>query len=201
MSICLFGMFVMTERIRQFAAAFALCSCAVYTIRITLHMSVRGLEYSVCFSPPLSSLCLSLSLCFKVLSLATEIKQEDHLIVFCPIFEVPAVPRLFIHSQQQCSMLTFILIPSHIEPSTSQINYFSYYTFLAISRLPVCYPKFLRIKYTKLYFMPVLLYRCKTCCLTLGVEHRLRVFENRVLRGIFGRKVMELVMGGWEKVT
>jgi hypothetical protein len=31
MSICLFGMFVMTERILQFAAAFALCSCALYT--------------------------------------------------------------------------------------------------------------------------------------------------------------------------
>jgi hypothetical protein len=52
MSICLFGMFVMTERIRQLAAAFALFSCAVYTVRIALHVtllvpllaSVRGLK-------------------------------------------------------------------------------------------------------------------------------------------------------------
>jgi hypothetical protein len=52
MSICLFGMFVMTERIRELVAAFALCSCAVYTIRIILHVtlfvplhvSVRGLR-------------------------------------------------------------------------------------------------------------------------------------------------------------
>jgi hypothetical protein len=52
MSICLFGMFVMTERIREFVAAFALWSCAVYVIRITLHVtllvplhvSVRGLR-------------------------------------------------------------------------------------------------------------------------------------------------------------
>jgi hypothetical protein len=52
-NICLFGMFVMAERIRQFAAAFALCSCAIYTIRIILHVtlliplhvSVRGLKH------------------------------------------------------------------------------------------------------------------------------------------------------------
>jgi hypothetical protein len=50
-NICLFGMFVMNERIREFVAAFALCSCAVYTIRITLHVtllvSVRGLRDAV----------------------------------------------------------------------------------------------------------------------------------------------------------
>jgi hypothetical protein len=40
MSICLFGMFVMTERIREFVAAFGLCSCAVYTIRIALHVTL-----------------------------------------------------------------------------------------------------------------------------------------------------------------
>jgi hypothetical protein len=36
-------------------------------------------------------------------------------------------------------------------------------------------------------------------CLTLRKEHRLRVFENRVLRGIFGRK-MEEVTGGWRRL-
>jgi hypothetical protein len=30
------------------------------------------------------------------------------------------------------------------------------------------------------------LYGCVTCSVTLRDEHRLRVFENRVLRGIFG---------------
>jgi hypothetical protein len=51
MSFCLFGMFVMTERIRELVAAVALCSYAVYTFRIILHVtllvplhvSVRGL--------------------------------------------------------------------------------------------------------------------------------------------------------------
>jgi hypothetical protein len=33
--------------------------------------------------------------------------------------------------------------------------------------------------------LPVVLYGCGTWSLTLREEHRLRVFENRVLRGIF----------------
>jgi hypothetical protein len=35
--------------------------------------------------------------------------------------------------------------------------------------------------------------------LTLKEEHRLRVFENRVLRGIFGPK-RDQVIGGWRKL-
>jgi hypothetical protein len=33
-----------------------------------------------------------------------------------------------------------------------------------------------------------MLFECETSSLTLGEEHRLRVFENRVLRRIFGPK-------------
>ena len=36
--------------------------------------------------------------------------------------------------------------------------------------------------------MPVVLNGCETWSLTLREEYRLRVFENRVLRRIFGRK-------------
>jgi hypothetical protein len=36
--------------------------------------------------------------------------------------------------------------------------------------------------------MPVVLYGYETLSLTLKEEHRLRVFENRVLRRIFGPK-------------
>jgi len=32
---------------------------------------------------------------------------------------------------------------------------------------------------------------CKSWCLTIREEHRLRVFENRVLRKIFGPKVRD----------
>jgi hypothetical protein len=40
----------------------------------------------------------------------------------------------------------------------------------------------------------------ETWSLTLREEHRLRVFENRVLRGIFGPKRDE-VIGGWRKLN
>jgi hypothetical protein len=39
-----------------------------------------------------------------------------------------------------------------------------------------------------LSFDAVVLYGCETLSLTLREEHRLRVFENRVLRGIFGQR-------------
>jgi hypothetical protein len=47
--------------------------------------------------------------------------------------------------------------------------------------------------------LPLVLYGCKTWPLTLREEHRLRVLENRVLRGIFGPKSDE-VTGEWRKL-
>ncbi|KAJ4436680.1 hypothetical protein ANN_16811 [Periplaneta americana] len=47
--------------------------------------------------------------------------------------------------------------------------------------------------------LPVLLYGCQTWTLTLREEHRLRVFENKVLRKIFGAKRDE-VTGEWRKL-
>jgi hypothetical protein len=48
--------------------------------------------------------------------------------------------------------------------------------------------KNLKIKTYKTVILPVVLYGCETWNLTLMEEHRLRVFENRVLRKIFGPK-------------
>jgi hypothetical protein len=47
--------------------------------------------------------------------------------------------------------------------------------------------------------VPVVLNGCETWSLTLREEHRLRVFENRVLRRTFGPKRDE-VTEGWRKV-
>jgi hypothetical protein len=47
--------------------------------------------------------------------------------------------------------------------------------------------------------LPVVLYGCGTCFLTLREEHRLRVFENWVQRKIFGPKRDE-VAGEWRRV-
>jgi hypothetical protein len=46
---------------------------------------------------------------------------------------------------------------------------------------------------------PVVLYGCDSLSLTLRQERRLRVFENRVLRRIFGSKRDE-VTGEWRKL-
>jgi hypothetical protein len=51
----------------------------------------------------------------------------------------------------------------------------------------------------KTIILPVILYGCETWSLTLREEHRLRVFENRVLRRIFGSKRDE-VTGEWKKL-
>jgi hypothetical protein len=45
-----------------------------------------------------------------------------------------------------------------------------------------------KIKVYRTIILPVVLYGCETLFLTMREEHRLRVFENRVLRRIFGPK-------------
>ena len=54
------------------------------------------------------------------------------------------------------------------------------------------------IKY-KTIILPIVLYGCETLSLTLRDEHRLRVFENKVLRKIFGAKKDEIT-GKWRKL-
>jgi hypothetical protein len=59
--------------------------------------------------------------------------------------------------------------------------------------------KNVKIKIYKTIILPVVLYGCETWSLTLREEQRLRVFEDRVLRRIFGPKSGE-VTGGWRKL-
>ena len=49
-------------------------------------------------------------------------------------------------------------------------------------------PKNLKIKIYRTIILHVLLYGCETWPLTMGEERRLRLFENRLLRRIFGPK-------------
>jgi hypothetical protein len=57
----------------------------------------------------------------------------------------------------------------------------------------------LKVKIYKTIILPVVLHGCETWSLTLREEHRLRVFENRVLRRIFGPKRDEAT-GEWRKL-
>jgi len=62
--------------------------------------------------------------------------------------------------------------------------YHSVQTLLSSSLLS----KNLKIKIYRIIILPVVLYGCETWTLTLREERRLRVFENRVLRRVFGSK-------------
>jgi hypothetical protein len=55
------------------------------------------------------------------------------------------------------------------------------------------------VKIYKTIILAVVLYGCETWSPMLREENRMRVFENRVLRRIFGPKRNE-VMGEWRKL-
>jgi hypothetical protein len=59
--------------------------------------------------------------------------------------------------------------------------------------------KNLKIKIYRSIILPVVLCGCETWSLTLREERRLRLFENRVLRRMFGPEIDE-VTGEWRKL-
>jgi hypothetical protein len=59
--------------------------------------------------------------------------------------------------------------------------------------------KSVKINIYKTVVLRLSLYGCETWSLTLSEEHRLKVSENRVLRGLF-RPEREEVTGGWRKL-
>jgi hypothetical protein len=59
--------------------------------------------------------------------------------------------------------------------------------------------KNVKVRIYKTISLHLVLYGCEIWSLTLREEHRLRVFENRVLRRIFGRK-SDKETGGWRKL-
>ena len=59
--------------------------------------------------------------------------------------------------------------------------------------------KNVKIKIYRILILPVVLYGCETWLLTLQELRRLRVFENKVLRRIFGPRRDE-VTGDWRRL-
>ena len=55
---------------------------------------------------------------------------------------------------------------------------------------------FCRVGIYRTIILPVVLYGCETWLVTLREERRLRVFENRVLRRVFGPKRDEVIGNG-----
>ena len=88
-------------------------------------------------------------------------------------------------------------IPEEIKSRLKSVNasYHSVQNRLSSSVLS----KNLKIKIYRTIILPFVLYGCETWSLTLREERRLRVFENGVLRRIFGPKRDE-VTGEWRKL-
>jgi hypothetical protein len=59
--------------------------------------------------------------------------------------------------------------------------------------------KNVKVKIYKTTILPVVLYGCESWSLTVREEHKLSVFENMVLRRIFGPK-RDRVTGGWRQL-
>jgi len=64
--------------------------------------------------------------------------------------------------------------------------------------LLVCYPS-IKIKIFRAVILPVVLYGCESWTLTLREARRLRMFENKVVRKIFGPKKDE-VTAEWRRL-
>jgi hypothetical protein len=80
-------------------------------------------------------------------------------------------------------------------PNSGNACYHSVQTLLS-SRL---LSKNLKVRIHKTIILPVVLCGCETWSLIVREEHKVRVFENRVLRRIFGPK-RDGVTGGWRKL-
>jgi hypothetical protein len=103
------------------------------------------------------------------------------------------------------SITTSTIIATHIH------NYYSIRHKIRLNSGNACYhsvqgllssrllSRNVKLKIYKTIILPVVLYGCETWSLMLREEHSLRVFENRVLRRIFGPKRDE-VTGEWRKL-
>ena len=59
--------------------------------------------------------------------------------------------------------------------------------------------KNIKIKIYRITILPLVFYRCETWSFTLREEHRLGVFDNKVVSRIFGPK-RDKVTGEWRKL-
>jgi hypothetical protein len=64
---------------------------------------------------------------------------------------------------------------------------------------PISFVRTYKIKIYKNVILPFVLYDCESWSVTQKEEHRLRMFENRVLRRVFGLKREDMVVG-WRRL-
>ena len=112
----------------------------------------------------------------------------------------------FVLSTINFSVLNYISLPENMLNKNSNHSltsiksrlklgnacYYSVQNLLSSSLLS----KNIKIKIYRTTILPVVLYGCETWSLTFREELRLRVFENRVLRRVFGPKMDEVTGNG-----
>ena len=64
---------------------------------------------------------------------------------------------------------------------------------------PFSYPQIINTRINRTIILSVALYGCETWSVIMREEHRVRVFQNRVSRGVFGPKMDELT-GEWRRL-
>ena len=74
-----------------------------------------------------------------------------------------------------------------------------YLVLSALTSSPISLVAATKAKIYRIIILPVVLYGCEAWSLTLWEERKLRVFENMVLRRIFGPRRDE-VMGEWRRL-
>ena len=85
-------------------------------------------------------------------------------------------------------LLRYVYVFVLLRPCILIFMYYSVQNLLSSSLLS----KKVKIKIYRTIILPVVMYGCETWSLILRKERRLRVFENRVLRRVFGPKMDEV---------
>ncbi|KAJ4444166.1 hypothetical protein ANN_05955 [Periplaneta americana] len=122
------------------------------------------------------------------------ISDEENLDLFIAITK--SITHLLLHREQH---FLWKVKDAKLEPGTLRLNISELFQMYLVHS--GCEPlnllsKNLKVRIYKTVILPVVLYGCETWTLILREEHRLRVFENRVLRKMFGAKRDE-VTGEW----
>jgi len=86
-------------------------------------------------------------------------------------------------------LLRYVYVFVMLRPCILIFMYYSVQNLLSSSLLS----KKVKIKIYRTIILPVVMYGCETWSLILRKERRLRVFENRVLRRVFGPKMDEVI--------
>jgi len=86
-------------------------------------------------------------------------------------------------------LLRYVYVFVLLRPCILIFMYYSVQNLLSSSLLS----KKVKIKIYRTIILPVVMYGCETWSLILRKERRLRVFENRVLRRVFGPKMDEVI--------